>query len=109
LRDDSGALERRREHNRGPGQRRRQYSCTVKSSVSASRGGIEGVGANQGCLELLARRRSSPGQRTRQRLDGGRGMDPRSRRTAMVLLGRALCKGEVREVYRGALLGEGSE
>jgi hypothetical protein len=45
---------------------------------------IGGCGQTKGCLELLARRRSSPGQLTRLELDGDRGTDPRSRQTAVV-------------------------
>jgi hypothetical protein len=58
---------------------------------------------------LLMWRRSSLWKRTRQRIDGGHRMVSRSRRTVMVLHEHALCEGEVREVHRGALLGEGSE
>jgi hypothetical protein len=36
---------------------------------------IEGLGQTRGCLALLARRRSSPRQQTRQMLDGGHGTD----------------------------------
>jgi hypothetical protein len=63
-----------------------------EKSGEREQGEIEGIGANKRCLELLARRWSSPEQRTRQELDGDRGTDLRSRRTTMVLHGRARCE-----------------
>jgi hypothetical protein len=71
--------------------------------------GIEGKGQTKGCPEFLVCRRSSLEQRTRRRFDGGRGTSPRSRWTAMALLGHTLCEGRVWERCRGELLGEESE
>jgi hypothetical protein len=97
------------ENNEGPWVDGGGDTAARRESVEREQRGIEGVGQTKGCLELLATRRSSPGQRTWQRLNGSYRTIPRSRRTVMVLLGHALCEGEVREVYRGVLLGEGSE
>jgi hypothetical protein len=73
-RDDSRALEQRRGHREGPGGRWRRLGCMVIGPVSEPRE-IEGLGKTRGCLVLLARRRRSVGQWTRQELDDGHGTD----------------------------------
>jgi hypothetical protein len=74
-RDGSGALEQRRGHNEGPGRRQWRLGCTTRSPVSANRGKYRGWGKTRGCLVLLERRRSSPGQRTRHELEIGHRTD----------------------------------
>jgi hypothetical protein len=72
-RGNSGALKQRRGRREVSGRRRRSSDCTVKEPVSADRVNQRGSGQTRGCPALLAMRRSSPRQGTRQTLDGGHG------------------------------------
>jgi hypothetical protein len=74
-RGDSGALEQRWGHMEAFGRRQRSSGCTGRRPVSVDWAKQRGWGQTRGCLALLARRRSSPRQQTRQKLDDGEGTD----------------------------------
>jgi hypothetical protein len=62
---------------RGPWSTAAETWLRGKKSGEREQREIEEMGQTKGFLEMLARRRSSPGQWTQQVLDGGHGTDGR--------------------------------
>jgi hypothetical protein len=68
---DSGVLEQRRGRREASGRRWWGFSCTGRTPVSADWANQRGGGKPRGCPELLTKRRNSPRQQARQRLNSG--------------------------------------
>jgi hypothetical protein len=89
------------------GRRRRGFDCTGRTSVSADRVNQRGWGQIGGCPTLLAKRRSSPRQWARQRLNGGHKTSGGPRRAVASSLGVRAERERGRGTQLRAQLSEG--
>jgi hypothetical protein len=103
-RGNSGELEQRRGRRETSGRRRWGFGCTGRTLVSTDRAKQRGWGQTRGCPALLAKRRSSPRQRTRQTLDDGARNGGGSRQSST---GACAKRYRERESLAGGVTGRG--